>query len=228
MPIRLNLLAEAQAELEIRRRDPVKRGIWIGILLVCLVLIWSGTMWIRIISHRATLNGLEGRFSSKGAQFQKIMQMEKDLADLKTKLKLLNNISTNRLLWGTVLNALQQSALPEVQLVHFRGEQSYPVSDEVKPKTTESGRVTIGKPGGITQKLTLVLDAKDTSANPGDQIENYKTALAKASFLGKDQPKTNAITFTLKNLSAPTYDAESGKSAMSFGIECRFADRNIK
>jgi len=27
MPLRLNLLAEAQAEEELRRRDPVKRGI---------------------------------------------------------------------------------------------------------------------------------------------------------------------------------------------------------
>ena len=112
--------------------------------------------------------------------------------------------------------------------MHIKVEQVYVPTEEVKPKTTESGRATIGKPGGITQKLTLTLDAKDTSANPGDQIENFKAALAKASFLGKDQAKTNAITFTLKNLSAPTFDAESGKTVMLFGLDCRFADRIIK
>jgi len=41
MPIRLNLLAEAQAAEEARRRDPVKRAIWIGALLVSVVLVWS-------------------------------------------------------------------------------------------------------------------------------------------------------------------------------------------
>ena len=39
MPIRLNLLAEAQALEESRRRDPVKRAVWAGVFLV-LALAW--------------------------------------------------------------------------------------------------------------------------------------------------------------------------------------------
>lgn len=42
MPIRLNLLAEAQAMEEMRRRDPVKRAIWVGSLLVAVALAWAG------------------------------------------------------------------------------------------------------------------------------------------------------------------------------------------
>ena len=42
MPIHINLLAEAQAAEELRRRDPVKRAIFIGISLVIVALMWSG------------------------------------------------------------------------------------------------------------------------------------------------------------------------------------------
>jgi len=38
MPIRINLLAESQALEEMRRRDPVKRAIWVGVLVVSLLL----------------------------------------------------------------------------------------------------------------------------------------------------------------------------------------------
>ncbi len=34
MPIRLNLLAEAQAAEEMRRRDPVKRALWLAGLII--------------------------------------------------------------------------------------------------------------------------------------------------------------------------------------------------
>ena len=40
MPIRINLLAEAQAAEELRRKNPVKRGIWIGGFLVLVVILW--------------------------------------------------------------------------------------------------------------------------------------------------------------------------------------------
>ena len=42
MPIHINLLAEAQAAEELRRHDPVKRAIFIGISLVVVALMWSG------------------------------------------------------------------------------------------------------------------------------------------------------------------------------------------
>ena len=39
MPIRINLLAEAQAAEEMRRKDPVKRAVWIGGFVIFLVLL---------------------------------------------------------------------------------------------------------------------------------------------------------------------------------------------
>ena len=42
MPIRINLLAEQQAAEELRRRDPVKRAIWVAGFFVVVVVVWSG------------------------------------------------------------------------------------------------------------------------------------------------------------------------------------------
>ena len=46
MPIRINLLSEALAEEDLRRRDPVKRAIFIGVFLVALSLVWFSSTWL--------------------------------------------------------------------------------------------------------------------------------------------------------------------------------------
>ena len=46
MPIRINLLNEELAAEELRRRDPVKRAIFIGIFLVALSLVWFSSTWL--------------------------------------------------------------------------------------------------------------------------------------------------------------------------------------
>src|ERR1043165_4018899 len=134
MSIRLNFLAEAQAEEEMRRRDPVKRGIWIAGMLVACALLWSATLQIRMWAERSTLTRLTEQFESEG-KYKTVLQNQTNLAELTRKFQLLNNYSTNRFLWGSVLNALQLSALEDVQVTHFRADQSYVVTEEVKPKT---------------------------------------------------------------------------------------------
>ncbi|MGC3957234.1 MAG: hypothetical protein QM813_04480 [Verrucomicrobiota bacterium] len=49
MPIRLNLLAEAQAAEELRRNDPVKRALWVSVLLIALVLVWASSLQLKLI-----------------------------------------------------------------------------------------------------------------------------------------------------------------------------------
>ena len=44
MPIRINLLAEEQYLVEMRRRDPVKRAAWLGGFVVFLALLWWGSL----------------------------------------------------------------------------------------------------------------------------------------------------------------------------------------
>ena len=59
MPIRINLLAEAQAAAELRRKNPVKRGIWIGSFLVCVVLLWIAKLQLDISFEKHSYNKLK-------------------------------------------------------------------------------------------------------------------------------------------------------------------------
>jgi hypothetical protein len=228
MPIRLNLLAEAQAEEELRRRDPVKRSIWLAGLLVCCVLVWSGILLIKSFTLRSTLNQIESRLGGQNNRYQQIVENQKHLAEVQQRLQALHRLAANRFLWGNVLNALQQATLDDVQLNRFRSAQNYTATEETKPKTSESGRVTLAKPGFVTQRITFYFDAKDISATPGDRIGKYKEALINAPFFGKRGAVSNEITLTLKNLSPPTYDPETSRSAVSFSLECKFADKIIQ
>ena len=60
MPIHLNLLAEAQAAEEERRRNPVKRAIWIAILFVVLILVWSSSLQLKAILIRSEVSRVWG------------------------------------------------------------------------------------------------------------------------------------------------------------------------
>jgi hypothetical protein len=228
MPIRLNLLAEAQAEEELRRRDPVKRAIWVAGLFVAVILLWSLVLFIQGFRKSSALGKVEARLAEQNDKFKQISGNEKKLNDITHQIEALTRFTNARFLWGTALNAFQQAANEDVSVTHFRAEQSYATTPEAKPTVSESGRTVIGKPGFVTSKMTFYFDAKDTSATPGNQISKFKDALALASFYGKSSTNAPKSTVTLKNISQPTRDVESGRAAVMFNLECRFEDKAIK
>ncbi|MCX6896620.1 MAG: hypothetical protein NTZ16_14240 [Verrucomicrobia bacterium] len=226
MPLRLNLLAEAQAEEELRRRDPVKRGIWAGGFLVALVLVWAGALFINIKRHESLLSALEVRLALQNKSYAKITQNERELADLTRKLNDLERLSTNRFLWGNLLNTLQKTTVPDVQMLALRCEQSHIVTEGTKAKTNEVGKITIGKPGSAVERIRLQFDAKDASATPGDQVGKFKVALSGSDYFRKLLGKTNEIT--LRNLSPPALDGAIGKTVVIFSLECRLPEKSPK
>jgi hypothetical protein len=226
MPLHLNLLAEAQAEEELRRRDPVKRGVWAAAFLVGLVFLWAGLLEFKIIRQQSQLSDLEVRLALQNKSYEKITQNEKELANISTTLKDLERFSTNRFLWGNVLNALQKSTVPDVQLLAFRTEQIHIITEGTKPKTNDQGRITIGKLGSAVEKIHLQFDAKDASLTPGDQVGKYKAALAGTEYFRTLLGKTNEIS--LRNLSPPALDSVSGKTIVLFTLECRVPDKTIQ
>ena len=155
------------------------------------------------------------------------MQKEHKRDEINRRLVDLQRIYTNRFLWGPVLNALQQSIVRDVQLVTFRGEQSYLVTEEVKAKTNDVGKITtFPKPGGVMQKIRMQFEAKDASPTPGDQVGNYKQALGSTAFFQKSLGKTNDIT--LRNLSPPSLDGDKGRTVVQFTLDCRLPDKLMK
>lgn len=222
MPIRLNLLAEAQAAEEVRRRDPVKRGIWIAGLLVALMLVWSSSLQVRAVMIRSKLSGLEARVASQTNEYVSVLSDQTKWIETGRKLDALNQLTTNRFLYGSLLNALQQTTVDYVQLVHLRVDQTYVYTQEIKSRTNTTGRTVPGKPATATEKIVITLEAKDSSPNPGDQVNKYRQTIASNPFIESLLGKTNEVK--LARYSTPT--AIPGQPGfVSFALECTLPEK---
>jgi hypothetical protein len=224
MPIRLNLLAEAQALEELRRRDPVKRTIQGAGCLLLLLLAWAVSLEFQSMLAKMDLNRMEARLASHTNAFRLVLDNQSRLADANQKLNALRRFSDNRFLQGSLLNALQETALPDVQLTRFHSEQSYSMGDEAKAGSDAENRVAGGHGPAAIEKTLVSLEARDTSSpNPGDQVNQYKRAILDCPYFQNALGKTNEPH--LANLSPPRA-APDGKPFVSFALECRFADKN--
>ena len=222
MPIRLNLLAEAQAIEDVRRRDPVKRVLWISGLLVILLLVWASSLQLRAIIASKDLNRIQAAMNAKATEYRQVMENRQHIADTTVKLAALQALSTNRFLHGTLLNTLQQTTVDEVQLLHLKIDQTYQFAEETKARTNGS-KVLPATPSTVTEKITLALDGSDTAASPGDQVAKYKEALANNPYFRG--PQNTADQVNLKNLAAPTISPESGRAMVLFTLEWRSPDK---
>src|SRR5262245_16777593 len=114
MPIRLNLLAEAQAAEDQRRRDPVKRAIWIGGFLAALMLRCSGGLQVKATMLKSDLNKVTDVMKAKTNDFREVWDSQKKINEIQGKLENLGKLSANRYLGANLLNALQQATVDNV------------------------------------------------------------------------------------------------------------------
>lgn len=217
MPIRINLLNEAQAAEDLRRRDPAKRAVFIGVLLVALSLVWLSSSWLEFKMDQQKYGQVQAEIHSHTNDYDRVVVDIKNLNGNKQRLAALEQLSTNRFLQGDLMNALQHIYMPNVQLIRVHLDQNYIRKEGTPPKGT-----TPGQPGSSTEQITLVLDAKDSSPNPGDQVNHFKNEVASLPYFKTSLNPTNGVR--LLNLSAPQNDV-SGKPFVQFTIECRFPDQ---
>lgn len=221
MPIRINLLAEARALEELRRRDPVKRVALVGILLFLLLIAYSSWMQLQVMIVRGELSKVDGQIATRSKEFQQVLDDQRNLFDVTRRLGMLHEMATNRLLYGTLLNAFQQNIIDDVQLTKLRTEQTYVFTEGTRSKTNSDNKVILGRPATVTEKVVLSLEAKDSGPNPGDQVNKYKQVMADAAYFRGMLGKTNE--FRLTSLSPP--QALDGKPFVQFGLECRFPEK---
>jgi hypothetical protein len=219
MPIRLNLLAEAQAAEDMRRRDPVKRAGWIAALLICLMLVWSSSLQMKAMMLSNQVSHAEGAMGTFTNEYRQILSTQHKIEDINFRLTKLQALSTNRFLQANALNALQRTVVDDVQLLHLKTEQSYTMTDEVKARTNDS-RVIPGKPATSTERITVVLEGSDSSRNPGDQVLIYKEAISTNEWFRQMTGRPNAVA--LKSLSPPALDM--GRRSVFFNLECRLPE----
>jgi hypothetical protein len=223
MPIRLNLLAEAQAAEEERRRDPVKRAAWLAVLIVVVILVWSSSLQLKAIIVHSEVSRLEGQINSHNNEYRAILEAQSRTADTQSKLAALQRLSSDRLLNGTLLNALQQTTVDEVQLLRLRVDQAYACVEGTKARTNDNNVLIPAKPATTSEKILLTLEGADSSANPGDQLNKYKSALATNTYLKEVFVKTNGVN--LRNLAPPQISPLTGKRSVIFTLECRYPEK---
>jgi hypothetical protein len=210
MPIRINLLAEAQAAEDVRRRDPAKRTAWGALIVVAAVLAWICVLQAQIIIVNSNLTTQLGKLNSMTNQYTTVVASETQLREVASKLTALNHFAGVRYLQATPLDALMRATVDGIQVIRLHTDQSIENLPDPKP--------------GCAQKVKLVLDVKDSSSNPGnEQINKYKEALAATSYFQAEHISTNDIQ--LKNLGMAQIDTESGKPYVQFTLECVYPDK---
>jgi hypothetical protein len=221
MPIRINLLADALADEDLRRRDPVKRAIFIGAFLVALSLVWFSSTWLEYMIEKNGLSQIETEIQAHTNDYAQVQNNLKKISETQQRMAALDRLSAARFLQGNLLNTLQTTYVPNVQLSRLRLDQSYSVTPGTPARTTANGKIP-GQPPAITEHIMLTLDAKDFSPNPGDQVNHFKDALIRQDFFKPKIDPANGIRLaSLSSLQSPG----DSKPFVMFTLECRFLDK---
>lgn len=223
MPICINLLAEAKLAEELRRKDPVKRAIFIAGFVVSLLILWSSTLQFKIMASKSELSSLDSRWKDIEKNYLVALETKKRFTDVETKLNALQQVTTNRFLWGTAFNAVQQTlgGIEDVHVTRLKTEQSYAQTEEVKARN-DGGRFVPGRPAAAAERITITLDAIDASAQPGGQVSRFKESIAAVPFFQSTLQKTNGVLLT--SLSAPQ-PGPHGRQQVNFTLQCFFPEK---
>ena len=196
-----------------RRRDPVKRVILVGIAIVLLILVYSSSLFVQTMANKVEVNRLAGDMNSRTNQNEVILANKRNLDESKMKLMALNRLATNRFLMGSMLNSFQKSTVDNVQLVRLSVNQTYTLTEEAK---TTNG-VGVPKPGTATEKIVVTLNAKDNSADAGAGVKKYQDNISGASNLPRE--------FRLTSRGVPTTDPDGKSSYVLFTLEGRYTEK---
>jgi hypothetical protein len=220
MPIRINLLAETQAAEDLRRRDPVKRVIFYGALLVALMVVWSSSLKLKAMLANKEVTDRQTEIETRTNQFSRVQADQKKLAAVKDNLDELKLMADCRFLQGNLLNALQLVTVDGVRLTKVRVDQNYAYTPGARAQTS-GNRTTPARPDSVREKIVVTLEARDFSANPGDQVKKFKQAIADAGYFKSVLNKTNGVQ--LVYTSGPQVSAD-GKAYVLFTLECHFPE----
>lgn len=220
MPIRINLLAEAQAAEEMRRKDPVKRAIWIGGFFVCIVLLWILKLQFDIFFEQKDFQTKADRWESIKSKYGAVTNNMIQIGQIDQKLAALDRLTTNRFLWAPVMNALQKTMVDNVQVTSLRSEQLYSKEPD---HDVGSGSSHVHIPGAVVEKISLYIDGKDD--NPEAQDYNkFKESLCNSDFFVKALGRSDGFILD-GTLSTPAADpADPSKQFVNFSLASHFPE----
>jgi len=228
MPIRINLLAEQFAAEEARRRDPVKRATWIAGLIVALIVAWGGYLQSRIFLAGRSLDAEKGKLKSIEKESGQAAKNLKRTKEAETKLQAIAAFATNRFLWASTLDALQNVMVDKIAVVRIKGDQDF-ATEQLKPtqkeleKGVKKGQAPKTK-DVARERIVLTIEARDF-ADPEDLNYNqFISRIAGADLFKQalEGPEGIALKDRLPRQALQT---DPGRQFIPFSIECRFPER---
>jgi hypothetical protein len=158
---------------------------------------------------------------SKTNAYQHVVADQNKIATIQKKLAALQKLQAARFLQGNLLDALQHATVDGVQLTRLRVDQACLLTAGSEAKVTVGAYKTAATPASVREKIIVHLDARDFSANPGDQVNKFKAAIAKRSYFQAVLEKTNGVQLA-NPPSAPMTD--NGKTYVTFTLDCRYPE----
>lgn len=226
MPIRINLLAEAQAAEEARRRDPVKRAIWVAGVLIVLMLGWGGVEFSKAMLANSEFQNEEKKWQAMAGEHGLVRTNELRVAELEKKINALNHLSTNRFLWANALNAMQQvltdRMASQLQFSRFSGNNVY-VPIEGTPPRKQDNRTIPGKAAQSIEQISLVMEVKDYGNQLDQNFLELKKAIFNVPFFKTNLGTIDAIK--LKHLNQNQEPDAEGKPYFTFVLECLLPEK---
>jgi hypothetical protein len=230
MPIRLNLLAEEQAAEELRRKDPVKRALWAAGGLIVLMLLWCAWLEVQLLSAGVRLKSLQKQWQLLEKANQQVLAHRKETLEIQSHLAALERLSTNRLLWGATLNALQQTlrGVEDIQVVRLKADQNFLLTEEIKPRpaggaTNKVRTASTNKIYYATEKATMLIEAIDASTPPGAQVSRFGRAIQDVPYFAQSLQKTTGMVLFAQ--SPPQIPPTGGKPVVVFSYQCSFPEK---
>jgi hypothetical protein len=215
MPIKINLLAEEQANEELRRKDPVKRAGYGAAALVVLMLVWAAVNWYRASTVNKQFDALNADLAALQPKAKETEANQKKIRDTEYKIEMLKKMSAARPLWAPVLDTLQRSVMEDVQILRLRADQVYQVTPAFVPP---KGSTLKSKPAVSKQIMTLTIEAQDNSA----ALDSYNRLREQLATALKDHLGTNG-SVSLKTLNQAR-ENDQGKRYLTFSLECGFTE----
>ncbi len=199
MPIRINFLAEEQAADDVRRQDPVKRAVFVGIGVVVLTLAASGYCQLKVGGAKAELGKQTEAYSKLEKKEKEVKDNLRKTGEMVGKLSALLQMATNRFAWGPVLNAFQSASVENVQITSLRCLQNYNVIPPSIPKKDKTGAQIDpkekSKPGTSTEIVVLVVEGYDAGPRADTSYIKFKDTLGAAPYFKENLNKEKGWRF---------------------------------
>jgi hypothetical protein len=217
MPIRINLLAEQQAEEEARRRDPVKRAVWVVAVGALLMALWAGLLFTKGSQAATALSDSQARLAKIEKEAGVTRTNMQDIARIEKKMDALVALATNRFLWAPQLDVMQRAISAKIQLTRVRASQSYTATAAEK---SPDGKKP-GKKASVSERVVVTIEGKDFGTIEEQNYGKFKEQMFKDAYFRTALTNESGLQF--KSFS-PIIIEPSG-SYFRFILECSFPEK---